>query len=169
MPEKPKPKPKIDIDGSDIMSRVLADLLNRFPGLNGRPIAFATLSESSGIAMFPTSGAAVQEEHEDITGSVNQICLYPFTIVYRSAPKDDDVRMQIKEFLDTIGRWLEQQPVVIGNSTRRLTAYPEMATPERVFKSIRRSGPGHLDVTYENGVEDWIIQMSLRYEFTFQK
>ena len=83
-------KTVIDVEGSEAVSSVLLALLNSFPGLSERQsVLFATLSESSGIGFFPTTGAALQSNVEDIIGHVKQVCLYPFSVVYRAAPKTE--------------------------------------------------------------------------------
>ena len=104
---------KFDVDGSEIMSKVLMELLNTCPALCGRRIAFSTLGEDDGLAFFPSVGAAITSEKESITGHVNQVCAYPFDIVLRCAPKTEAARMRSKELLDAIGRWLERQPVTV--------------------------------------------------------
>ena len=52
-------KTVIDIDGSEAVSKILLDLLNKFPGLTtgNKSILFSTLSDASGIGFFPISGA----------------------------------------------------------------------------------------------------------------
>lgn len=162
-------KTVIDIDGSEAVSKVLLALLNEFPGIDQKKILFSTLSETSGIGFFPTSGAALLSDKEDITGHVKQVCLYPFNIVYRAAPKSETQRLKIKEFLDTLGRWLEQQPVTVGGDTYQLTDYPALSSGNRVIKSISRTNPGHLNAAYQDGIEDWLISATLRYENEFDK
>lgn len=162
-------KTVIDIDGSEAVSKVLLALLNEFPGIDQKKILFSTLSETSGIGFFPTSGAALLSDKEDITGHVKQVCLYPFNIVYRAAPKSETQRLKIKEFLDTLGRWLEQQPVTVGGDTYQLTEYPALSSGNRVIKSISRTNPGHLNAAYQDGIEDWLISATLRYENEFDK
>ena len=162
-------KPVIDIDGPEAVSKVLLALLNEFPGIDHKKILFSTLSETSGIGFFPTSGAALLSDKEDITGHVKQVCLYPFNIVYRAAPKSEAQRLKIKEFLDTLGRWLEQQPVTVGGDTYQLTEYPALSSGNRVIKSISRTNPGHLNAAYQDGIEDWLISATLRYENEFDK
>ena len=105
-------KTVIDIDGSEAVSKILLDLLNKFPGLTtgNKSILFSTLSDASGIGFFPISGAALQNSTEDVTGHVTQVCQYPFNVVYRAAPKSETQRIRIKEFLDALGKWLERQP-----------------------------------------------------------
>lgn len=55
---------KFDVDGSEIMSKVLMELLNTCPALCGRRIAFSTLGEDDGLAFFPSVGAAITSEKE---------------------------------------------------------------------------------------------------------
>ena len=160
----------VDVDGAEAVSKVLLALLNTFPGLeNGKKVQFSTLSETSGIGFYPTSGAALLSNKEDITGHVKQVCLYPFSVIYRAAPKSEAQKIRIKEFLDALGKWLELQPVVINEKTYKLTNYPDIASGNRVIKSISRTNPAHLNVTYNDGIEDWIISATLRYENEFNK
>lgn len=159
-----------DIDGTEAVSKVLLSLLNTFPGLSaGRKIQFSTLSETAGIGFFPTSGAALLSSNEDITGHVKQVCLYPFNVIYRAAPKTEAQKLRIKEFLDTLGKWLELQPILIGGNTYKLTEYPDLYSDNRVIKSISRTNPSHLSAAYNDGIEDWTISATLRYENEFNK
>lgn len=166
MPEK-KQYP-IDIDGTEIVSTALLKLLNQFPGLDRKEIKFSTLSDTAGMGFFPTSGAVLLSNTEDVTGHVKQVCLYPFTIVYRAAPKTEAQKLRIKETLDTLGKWLEQQPVTIAGTVYQLTEYPALEQG-RVIKSISRTNAGHLTATYNDHVEDWAIAATLRYESEFDK
>ena len=50
-----------------------------------------------------------------ITGKVNQVCNYPFYAVYRTAADSQNSKIDIKEFLDKLGKWLEKQ---IGEDSR---------------------------------------------------
>lgn len=160
----------IDIDGSEAVSNVLLTLLNTFPGLSDKQhILFATLSETSGIGFFPTTGAALLSDTEDVTGHVKQVCLYPFSVVYRAAPKSEAQRMRIKEYLDTLGKWLEQQPVTINGTEYRLENYPALASGNRIIKSISRSSPAYINAAYQDGIEDWIIAARLNYENEFDR
>lgn len=160
----------VDVDGAEAVSKVLLALLNTFPGLeNGKKILFSTLSETSGIGFYPTSGAALLSNKEDITGHVKQVCSYPFSIIYRAAPKAESQKIRIKEFLDALGKWLELQPVVINNQTHKLANYPDISSENRVIKSISRTNPAHLNATYNDGIEDWIISATLKYENEYNK
>ena len=159
----------IDVDGSDIMTSILLKLLNEYPGLGGREILFSTLDETSGLGFFPTTGAAVTQEYEDVIGNVHQTCLYPFSVVYRSAPKSESTKIKIKEFLDSLGKWLEQQKVVLDGEEYHLDDYPTLSTTDRKIETIQRQSPGHLESAYQDGVEDWSIALSLQYENNFTK
>ena len=46
---------------------------------------------------------------------------------------------------------------------------PALSSGNRVIKSISRTNPGHLSATYTDGIEDWIISATLRYENEFNK
>lgn len=162
-------KTTIDIDGTEAVSSVLLDLLNQFPGLSGKKILFSTLATTSGIGFFPTSGAAILSSKEDVTGHVMQTCAYPFNIIYRAAPKSEAQRLRIKELLDGLGRWLEQQPVIINDLEYKLAAYPTLSSGNREIKSVSRTNPGHLNTAYQDGIEDWLISLTLRYENEFDK
>lgn len=163
------PKISFDLDGSEAVSSVLLTLLNTFPGLGTRKVLFSTLTETSGIGFFPTSGAAILSDKEDITGHVKQVCLYPFTIIYRSAPRSEEQKLKVKEFLDTLGKWLERQPVTINGTEYQISTYPTLSSGNRVIKSISRSNPAHLNAAYQDNVEDWVISITLRYENEFDK
>lgn len=163
-------KAVIDIDGSEAVSTVLLTLLNSFPGLSEKQkILFSTLSESSGIGFFPTTGAALQSDTEDVTGHVKQVCLYPFSVVYRAAPKSEAQRLRIKEFLDALGKWLEKQPVNLNGTEHRLEVYPALSSGNRVIKSVSRTSPAYLNAAYQDGIEDWIIAARLIYENEFDR
>lgn len=162
-------KHPIDIDGSDLMSKLLLELLNTFPGLpKGKEIMFSTLQDTGGIGFFPTSGAAILSSKESITGHVEQTCLYPFMLVYRAAPKSQEQRMRIKELLDTIGKWLEQQTVTVNGEECKLESYPA-TNDSRKIETISRTSPGHLDKVYQDGIEDWALSATLRYKNEFYK
>ena len=164
-----KKKVIIDIDGSEVVSQVVLELLNSFPGLGGRRIEFSHMGEDAGFGFYPSAGSVLISSSESITGHVTQMCSYPFTLVYRLAPKSEAQRLRAKGLLDAIGRWLELQPVIIDGETVKLTKYPDLPGGQRVIKSISRSSPGSLNAVYDNKVEDWTITASVRYENQFDK
>ena len=163
-------KTAIDIDGSEAVTTALLELLNRFPGLRqGEKILFSTVPDDGGIGFFPTSGAVYLQNSEDITGHVRQVCQYPFSVVYRAGAKTESQRLRIKEFLDTIGKWLERQPVTVNQSVCQLTEYPALAPGNREIQSISRTNPAHLNEAYQDGMEDWVISGALNYKNEFDK
>lgn len=155
-----------DVDGAEAVSKVLMNLLNEFPGLKSREIKFSTLSQSSGISFYPSSGAVLLINRKDIMGHVKQECQYPFVIVYRFAPKADaeQQKMEVQEFLDTLGKWLELQPIIIDDEKFKLSAYPILESGNRKIESISRTNSAHLDRVYDDKVEDWVISLSLKYK-----
>lgn len=118
---------RIDADGSEQLTRVLLTLLNTFPGIDGdKKILFSTLSKTSGIGFFPTSGAAVLTSKRDITGKTTQMCQYPFQIIYRAAVQTEAQKLRLKNFLDMLGAWLELQPICIEQKRYQLARYPSL-------------------------------------------
>ena len=168
MPEESE-KVRYDVDGYDIITESIKDLLNSYPGLlPGENITFSTLGEDSGVSFYPVSGAVIATETEDITGRVDQLCSYPFYIVYRTSAGSQNSKIEIKEFLDNIGKWLEKQPVKINDATYTLESYPEI-TDGRIIESVARQTPSYLDTTNENEVQDWVISMDLQYRNIFYR
>ena len=155
-------KIKYDVEGYDVLTSALLELLNSYPGKE-EDIGFSTLSEDGGIAMFPVSGAVVETETEDVVGNINQVCLYPFFVIYRASGLSENSKVAAKEWLDNLGAWLEKQPVTINGSEYWLDEYPPL-TKGRKILSVERQSPGYLDKTNENGAEDWAIYISARYE-----
>ena len=128
----------------------------------------SSIAETSGIAFFPTSGAVLISNRESITGHVRQSCAYPFNIIYRAAPKNEKQKLRIKEFLDTLGRWLERQPVTLNDEEYTLSAYPDLEKGRKI-KNIVRSSPSFLERAYQDGVEDWTIRLTLNYDADYYK
>lgn len=160
---------KYDIDGYDAVTSALRELLNQYPGLSvGDEIAFSTLEEESGKAMFPISGAVVETEKTTITGKVTKVCLYPFYVIYRASGLNEKRKEKVKEWLDTLGKWLEQQTVIIDGEEYRLEEYPPL-TGGRKFLSVERQTPSYLDTVNENQSENWAIYISARYQYEYQK
>lgn len=159
---------KYDLDGEQYVTTALMNLVNEYPGLlDGEEITFSTLEESSGIAVFPVSGAVIETETESITEYVTEVCLYPFSVVYRASVSSSR-KEEIKEFLDNIGKWLEKKPVVIDGEVHKLDYYPDL-TDKREFLEFRRQTPSYLESTNENGSENWVIYINARYKYEYQK
>lgn len=158
---------RFDVDGSEIVSKVLLELLNKCPALCGKKVAFSTLGEDEGLGFFPSVGAAITSETETIIGDVHQVCAYPFDVVLRCAPKTEAARIRCKELLDAIGRWLERQPITVNGEMHTMDAYPALTEGNRKIRAISRTSPSHLNAVYQSGVEDWLFSGSLRYENNF--
>lgn len=158
---------KYDLDGYDTTTAALLDLLNQYPGLeNGYEISLATLDEDSGIAMYPISGAVIETEKRFVTGRTLQVCLYPFYIIYRASGPSESRRAAIKEWLDSLGRWLEGRTITVKDVEHQLGEYPSL-TGNRKFLSIVRQSPAYLDTVNENKSENWAVYITARYQNTF--
>ena len=160
---------KYDIDGYEKVTTALTELLNQYPALDsGEEITFSVLEETSGIGMFPVSGAVVETEKRSVTGKVTEVCLYPFYIIYRASGLNENRKARVKEWLDTLGKWLEQKKVLIDGEEYTLSELPPL-TDGRKFLSISRQTPAYLDNTNEGKTEDWAIYISARYQYEYQK
>lgn len=160
---------KYDIDGYETVTTALKELLNQYPALDkGEEITFSVLEETSGIGMFPVSGAVVETQKKTITGKVTEVCLYPFYVIYRAIGLDEKRKARVKEWLDTLGKWLEQKTVVIDGEDYKLSELPPL-TDGRKFLSIDRQTPAYLDNTNEDKAEDWAVYISARYQYEYQK
>ena len=156
----------IDVQGSEIISTALLELINEFPALNGKTVKFSTLEDKSGLGFFPTSGAAILSRKESVTGHVRLECAYPFNVIYRAAVKSETQKLSVKEFLDALGKWLERQQIIVSGNTEQLHEYPEL-DEGRIITSIARSTPAHCNVAYQDGVEDWLISILVRYKYEY--
>lgn len=146
----------LSADGTDNLTQTIMDLLNSYPelaGVSDGHIAFSVLELTKGIGMFPSSSVAVLNETEDVTGHVEQLCAYGFTVVFRtrSAAKE-----RVKEWLDNLGRWLEQ------------TTYPVL-DGDKVFKQIKRTTQSYRYATTEDKAEDWAISLQATYTNEFDR
>ncbi len=160
---------KYDVDGYDVVTAALRELINQYPNLSeGDEISFSMLGEDSGKAMFPVSGGVIETEKEDITGHVTQVCLYPFYVIYRAGGLTENRKASVKEWLDNLGKWLEKQPIRVNEESYVLKEYPPL-TEDRKFLSINRQSPGYLDSTNENQTENWAIYISARYQNEFER
>lgn len=162
-------QPKYDLDGYEEVTAAMRTLLNDYPGLaDGDEIAFATLPESSGKAMYPISSAVIATEQESITGHVRQTCVYPLHVIYRAANLTEDRRVRIKEWLDNLGRWLERQEIAVDGKKVKLDEYPTL-TGNRVITQVQRQTAAYLDSINENKSENWVIYISAQYKNEFER
>lgn len=151
-----------DASGFDILTRAVKSLLNQYPGLlDGEVIKFEELAEDSGIAFSADNGALVYAETEDVCGGRHQKCQYPFYVVYRTASNKERLKLSAQEFLDSLGKWLCQEPVVINGSQTRLAAFPALSEG-RIIKRITRDNSYGLEPN-ENAVQDWVLPVTVQY------
>ena len=142
-------------------------LIDQFYEFHGDRMMTDDKAVTAGIGFFNGQPVTViAQEKKSVTGEVNQLCNYPFYIVYRTSRDSPNMKADIKEFLDSVGKWLERQTVVIDGEKHKLTSYPTL-TEERKIEEITRITPSYLDKTYENNVQDWVISMSLKYRNVF--
>lgn len=167
MDDERKPIGK-DASGYDVLTIAVKALLNQFPGLyENETVKFEELSEDSGIAFSADNGALIFSGTEDVLGGVRQTCQYPFYIIYRTSSTKERQKMSIQEFLDTFGKWLCREPVVIDGSEQRLSNYPTLSQGRKITKVTRDNSYG-LE-PQESGVQDWILPVSIEYKYDFER
>lgn len=167
MDDERKPIGK-DASGYDVLTIAVKALLNQFPGLyENETVKFEELGEDSGIAFSADNGALIFSETEDVLGGVRQTCQYPFYIIYRTSSTKERQKMSIQEFLDTFGKWLCRESVVIDGSEQRLSKYPTLSQGRKITKVTRDNSYG-LE-PQESGVQDWILPVSIEYKYDFER
>ena len=163
MDDERKPIGK-DASGYDVLTTAVKALLNQFPGLyENKTVKFEELGEDSGIAFSADNGALIFSETEDVLGGVHQTCQYPFYIIYRTSSTRERQKMSIQEFLDTFGKWLCREPIVIDGEEQRLSKYPALSQGRKITKVTRDNSYG-LE-PQESGVQDWILPVSIDYKY----
>lgn len=156
-----------DATGYEILTAAMKALLNQYPGLDpGETIKFEELGEDSGIAFSADNGALVYSEREDICGGIHQVCQYPFYVVYRSAAQKERYKLSIQQFLDTLGKWICREPAMINGVETRLSAFPRLSNGRQIKRITRDNSYG--TEPQENGVQDWILPVSVRYTNDFE-
>ena len=158
---------RYDLDSYDVVSKALWDLVNAYPDLD-EAISFAGVDSEEGTAFIPTSGAVILDDNTDVTGHTTQLCVYPFTLVTKAGGLSEKHKLNVKEWLDNIGRWLEQQTITVNGTSYKLEKYPEL-TGDREFKRIERTQPSFLSEVAEDNVETWVITMQAQYRNEFDR
>lgn len=157
-----------DFTGYDVLTEAMKILLNQYPGLDTEEyISFEELTEDGGIAFSADNGALVYRERESVTAHVRQICRYPFYIVYRVGSNSETPKMNAQTFLDGIGKWICKEKVIIDGTEYKLSTYPVLSQ-DRIIKKITRMNSYGLE-PMENGVQDWILPVSVEYENEFDR
>jgi len=158
-----------DVEGYEQITEALKTLINQFPGLaTGETFKFSTLDDSDDKAIFPTSGAIITSERESITGHMFQICQYPFNVIYRASGLKQRYKINVKEWLDSLGRWLEKQKITINNTEYVLTDYPKLSGTRKI-RMISRQSPSYLMAVNEDKSEDWMMSMQIVYWNEYDK
>lgn len=157
-----------DVDGYDVLTNAIRAILNQYPGLDDETFTFATLDEYSGLAMYPDGGAVVQYERVSVTNHIAQDCIYPFTIAYRAGGLSENRKVAVKEWLDKLGRWLEKQEITINGTAYKIDDYP-LLTGGREINTINRTSVAFLENLDVNNVETWVISLSVKYHYEFDR
>lgn len=157
----------VDADGYDILTTAMKALLNQYPGLQAdETIRFEQLEDDSGIAFSNDNGALVYSEKEDVCGVMHQICQYPFFVIYRTASLREKQKINAQAFLDSLGKWICREPVTIDGVGTRLTTFPELSGG-RIIKRITRDN-SYGTVPQEHGVQNWVLPLTVRYEYNYE-
>lgn len=153
-----------DVTGFDILTRAVLQILNDYPGLNGREIFFEELQETSGIAFIANSGALVMAERRSITDHVRQNCQFPIFLVYRTDGPDEYRKLKVQEFFDSIGKWMCKEPVEI-NGVKQVAEYPPMYGNRKITR-ITRDNSYALEPK-ANKAQDWLLPITVQYTNEF--
>lgn len=159
----------IDSGAYDHLTQAVVDLVNDYPALEkGDEIRFSILDLLSGKALFPSSAPVITRERISITDHVSQECQYAFSVVYRAAGMSEPRKINVKEWLEDLGRWLEGQTITVGGTDYKLSEYPTL-TDGREFRRISRTSPAYLYTIQSNQSEDWTINMTAYYDNEFDR
>ena len=148
------------VDTKDF-STILSGLLNDFPAIGAREIRFGELGDKSGVGIYPSAAATVISETTDIMGGVYQKCNYAFQVVYRAVPQSETDRIHIKG-------WLDKQPITEAGQQHTLAAWPDLGEGRTITAFVQVSA-AYLAGRYADGVEDWAVSLSMRYDNNFER
>lgn len=161
MADMPKPI-GIDATGYELLTEAVLILLSQYPGLDGREILFEELGKSSGIAFSADNGALIMTERKTITGKIWQTCQYPFYVVYRTTSTQERQKLQVQTFLDSLGKWLCQEPAEIKKGQyEQLTEYPDLSQGRKITRVTRLNS--YALEPNDEGVQDWILPVTVQY------
>lgn len=149
----------------DAMTSAILSLLGKYPGLNDKEILYEELEESHGIAIFADAGEIVMSEKKSITDHVTQQCQYPFNVIYRTESTTESQKLNVQGFLDTLGKWLCKEPVVINRQEHQLRSYPQLAGGREIKRIIRSNSYGAQPS--ESGAQDWVLPVRVEYTHEF--
>lgn len=156
-----------DVSGHEILTRAVSDLLNQYPGLNGREILFDELGAETGIAFSADNGALIISERRSVTDHVYQTCQFPFFLIYRTTATTEFQKLKVQSFFDGIGKWLCKEPAEANGETIRLKSYPALSEGRKITR-ITRSNSYGLEPS-EDGVQDWLMPVTVQYTNEFDE
>lgn len=157
MDEKKK-EVRYDLSGRYALTAAIRQIVNGYPQLRpGETVAFATLSETGGLALYPGAEGIIEKETRSVTGKVRQICRYPFHVVFRAGGLSEANKAGTKEWLDELARWLEQ-----------LREFPSLEG-QRKLLGFTIQTPAYLYDVDEHHMETWAVALAARYENIYQK
>ena len=136
----------------DSVAGAVLALANGFPGLTeGQRFAFASLDEGEGLALFPVEGEATEEVHRSVTGRIRRICSWDFQAACCVGGPDEGRRQAMADWLDKLGRWMEEQEAPALTEGRRILSLRRAGMPRQADKPADRT-------------ETWVMEMTARYE-----
>lgn len=155
----------LDGEGTEILKEAVLNLLNQFPGLEGRAITFSGLSADSGISLEPESGTLIYSERKDILGNVTQECQFPFFVIYRTGATSEYLKMNVNEFLDSLGAWICREPVTVNGVSYRLVGYPALAGNREITGVVRFNS--YALEPNQNNTQDWVLPVTVKFTHRF--
>lgn len=99
-------------------------------------------------------------------GGVQQTCKYPFLVIYRTAATREKQKLNVQTFLDTFGKWLCREPADVGEDTIVLARWPTLAKGREIKRITRENS--YAAEPQENGVQDWVLPVSVSYTNEFE-
>ena len=156
-----------DETGYEILTEAMKALLNQYPGLEkGERIKYEELATDGGISFYADTGALIYSEKEDVCGTMHQVCQYPFLVVYRTAADRERQKLSVQKFLDSLGKWICQEPVIINGFETHLSAFPELSQGRKIKRITRDNSYG--TEPQESGVQDWLLPITVKYEYEWE-
>ena len=154
-----------DASGHEVITNAVLEMLNSYPGLDGKEIYFEEIGEADGLAFSSDSGPLIMAERRSITDHVFQTCQYPFFVIYRSTTTREYQKLHIQTFLDSLGKWLCKEPVEIRGESYILSKYPKLSDDRKITR-ITRENPYGLTPN-ENKSQDWMLPVTIQYTNEF--
>ena len=130
-------------------------------------IYFGELNENSGYSFEGTGGAAIITRKTSITGKIHDSLQYPIVFIRRTASVKERQKLKVDTFLDTLGKWVCMEDVMINGQTYRLKEYPKL-TNGRKITEVWRNNSVSQDPN-ANGVQDWGLPLYIYYTHEYYK